>query len=581
MLPPAVADQIAAGEVIERPASIVKELIENACDAGATEIEVFLREGGLGEIIVTDNGTGMSPTDLALSVQKHATSKIETFDDLERLTTLGFRGEALPSIVAVSRLAIVTRAAPRSASTAFQWSAGNVEAITHGHFLSSPHGTRVVVSDLFANVPARLKFLKTARGETAAVRETLERLALVKPSIGFVFHSDDREIFRFRPESEAERVRRVLADGQDFPIHEEQSEGLRSFWVRGLSLGNSKSVLMSLNGRPIRDRLIHQAVVQAFRQTFLPGQYPAIFLRLEMDPTDFDVNAHPTKLEVRFRESSKVFRMVASHLERVIATQGQSAWVSGPSHAAGTSSWTAREAPLEFTAAPLPMFSNTRPQDLPNPETQPERTVPPLLPRDLPVIGTIFQTYILIDQGSELLVIDQHAAHERIRYEQLKASFLKQAPQAQEALLLPETLRFVHELDPVTLETRLHWIRKLGFEVESFGPESFIFRALPQGFGSFDLRTRLSGLLDRALAHMTFTGATDSQTLLDEQIFERLASEACHGSVRAGDRLERSEADALIADLFKTEHPWNCPHGRPTTTRIPRARFEEWFQRSL
>jgi DNA mismatch repair protein MutL len=600
LLDPLVAERIAAGEVIERPASVVKELVENALDAGATEIEVSLEEGGRVLIEVTDNGGGIPPEELALAVRRHATSKLRELSDLERLATLGFRGEALPSIAAVSELTLLSRA--RGAASAHEWRAptvptgeGRAPAVTFGHFLHSPHGTRVQARGLFSQLPARLKFLKTQAAEVSQVREWIERLALAHPEAGFKLLSDGRALVQLRPAKEAERVRAVLSDGDDYPLITADNSTyagevrVRVHWLQGLSSPQSRRIVQVVNGRAVRDRLLQQALMMPFRQALLPGQFPAVALYIELDPSLLDVNVHPTKTEIRFLRSRDIFHAVEGLVEGMIVKEG------APGIVASRTPWSASES-MALPLAPAPSWSES-PRTYSGSvtgsvsDTTPDSgTAAVSDAASLSVsasdtgtangfltgsrfAGFLFNTYMLYDLGHELALVDQHAAHERIRYERLRARISGgRAPQPQQ-LLIPETARFPAERRP-ELEQKLTRLHALGFEAELFGDDTVLFRAVPADWGTDSLRPRIKNLVDKLLE-------SDTASLIDETIFEALASEACHGSVRAGDRLEPAEAAAIVRDLFACEHPWNCPHGRPTVVRVPRGRLEEWFQRRV
>ncbi len=624
VLPPGVAERIAAGEVIERPSSVVKELVENSLDAGATEVAVILEDGGKSLIEVLDNGSGMPPDDLGLCVERHATSKLSSLDDLERILTLGFRGEALASIAAVSDLEIISRSknAPNS-STAFQWTNASqqVEPLTFGHFLGTDHGTRIRSCGLFSSIPARLKFLKSQAAELMQVREWLERLALAYPEVGFRLVNGDRTVLNLRPQTEIERVRTLLAEGENFPILTTVSENMtedapkntsevkvRAHWVQGLSVPQTRKLIQIVNRRAVRDRLIQQALLSSFKQALLPGQFPALALFLEVHPSEVDVNVHPTKTEIRFLESRKIFQAIHQQIEGLLKRNGAPAFVParfqnfppfGPSlQSSGTQAWKAAEPPLQknwnflspdFLSAPV-LNSNTQ-------ENQTQQAFSPQDPTSAPLfqspvhpslsrhpfqaerfVGILFSTYLLFQLDGELALIDQHAAHERVRYEKLKKSTLSNstAPSPQ-ALLIPEAVRFDSEAR-TAVEVRLPWLGRLGFEAEVFGEDTALFRAIPAEWGTRNLRTRLKNIIEKLITYEV----NDSGSLpLDETLFEALASEACHSAVRAGDRLEKAEALALVEDLFRCEHPWNCPHGRPTIARVPESRMEEWFQRRV
>lgn len=628
-LDPWVAERIAAGEVIERPASVVKELVENALDAGATEIEVRLEDGGKALIEVTDNGAGMSADDLALAIERHATSKVASLDDLDRIASLGFRGEALPSIAAATQLTITSRTSSSATAHLLDAESKTLEPTSAGHFLHAPHGTRITARGLFHTIPARLKFLKSASAEVSQVREWMERLALAYPTTGFKLLSDERQVLSLRPQSEIERVRAVLTAAENYPIETatndpqhadggplamDQAFKIRAHWIRGLSLPQSRKLVQVVNGRAVRDKLLQQAVLGPFRQALLPGQFPAIALYVELPPSTLDVNVHPAKTEVRFLDSSKVFRAVQAVTERLLQTGGGAVVV--PTRPGFTHTESVAPTPLAFSfSQPLRAAEREWPRFESAPHASDE-TLEDAAPAASPATnsatpqpssrasgiaelaeqlraerfaGILFQTYFMYDLGEEAVLIDQHAAHERVRFERLKRDVLGQGirPAAQQ-LLLPEV---------VTLEDGTHaWISaqlpllaRMGFEAELFGESSLIFRALPiawaesvkPGAASAELRTRLANLIERLVAERDSLSDTPTELLLDEAVFERLASEACHGSVRAGDRLDPAHAHALLAQLWQCANPWNCPHGRPTVVRIPRLKFEEWFQRKV
>lgn len=573
ILPPHVAEKIAAGEVIERPSSVIKELVENAIDAAATEIAVTLEDGGKGLIEVLDNGRGMSREDLGLCVKRHATSKISGLQDLENIRSLGFRGEALPSIAAVSDLSIVSRA--KDSSQAHRYP--KLEPITFGHFLGSSHGTLVRAQGLFSQVPARLKFLKAARAEVSVVKEWLIRLALTHPEIGFRLISEDRTVFDVRPQTELERVKALLTEGQDLPVlFEEEKRGAehyRLYWIQGSSESQSRNMLQVVNGRAVRDRVLQQALLSAFKQILLPGQFPALALFVEIAPAHLDVNVHPTKTEVRFLQSSEIFRAVQSLAQDLLGTHGAPRTVAPLAWETPEMQAYAQARPGELALGPAPSHSQNSPlsEEAPAAPTRVDHAF-----RSGLYLGSAFKTYLLFDLGTELGVIDQHAAHERVRYERLKRAALHNLSLERQELLMPESVPFPEELRPV-LEERLPLLQKIGFSAELFGERSLLFRAVPAIWGGSELPVRLKNLVDRLLR----SRAPQAASVLhwDEELFESIASEACHSAVRAGDTLDRFKALQIVEQLFECEHPWNCPHGRPTVVRVPRGKLEEWFLR--
>jgi DNA mismatch repair protein MutL len=630
VLNPHVAERIAAGEVIERPASVVKELVENSLDAGATEVLVILEEGGKSLIEIVDNGHGMPPEDLALCIERHATSKLNSLDDLEKIRTLGFRGEALPSIAAVSDLSMISRA--RGLDTAYELNtseiAGRLEQkptpkkVTVGHFINSPHGTRIQARGIFSQIPARLKFLKSQSAEVSHVREWIERLALAYPHVGFQLMSDDRSILNLRPQDEKSRVQTILADGDDYPVISVSNDqdgfrdnGLqvRIHWLQGLSSPNSKKLVQVVNSRAVRDRVLQQALLMPFRQALLPGQFPAVALFVQINPAALDVNVHPTKTEVRFLDSRKVFQTIESLAKSMLIREGSPAvvpsfqspkfetqWDSPSTHFTKTSGWESATPAASFStnssasSAPPPSswsFSESVAQPI---SLWKERE---LVPSEVPArvdstssanplqyakyTGILFNTYLVYERGNEMVLVDQHAAHERIRYETLKKRTLhtlqsETASFSSQSLLIPETVRFQAE-SRHSLEGKLPWFSRFGFEVETFGEDTLLFRAVPAEWGTKQLKPRLKNLVDRILT----LESVENSVLLDEALFEALASEACHSAIRAGDHLEPEEAKHLVHQLFQCEHPWNCPHGRPTVVIVPESKLEEWFQRKV
>ncbi|MFZ9595135.1 MAG: DNA mismatch repair endonuclease MutL [Bdellovibrionia bacterium] len=706
VLPPGVAERIAAGEVIERPASVIKELVENSLDAGSTEIAVILEDGGKSLIEILDNGQGMTAQDLDLSIQRHATSKLSTLADLENIQSLGFRGEALASIAAVTDLSLVSRA--KGASQAFELKAGDVterriqtptaEPITFGHFLNSPHGTRIRARGLFSQIPARLKFLKSQAAEVSQTREWLERLALAYPHVGFRLVSNDREILSFRPQSELERVKTLLSDEGDFPIltSETEPDGFRDLglhirihWVQGLSTSTSRKLLQIVNHRAVRDKMLQQALLVPFKQALLPGQFPAAALFIEINPAAIDVNVHPSKLEIRFLDQRKIFSSIDSLIKALIQKRGAPAFAAAfsppPSQkdsipfAAPAFSFqdqgSKRTEPVSSPEAPSFESSPAWPWSAPPKDPVPSRSAPPpssssfysktstlplgqtpaFLVENLPprptlrsspletsgrgphsslqescrepspapfnassnhplqnarYLGVLFQTYLAYESASQMILVDQHAAHERVRYEAYRKKALRDPhssdrPIEAQALLIPEAIRIPSE-DRALMVDLLPELARLGFEAQCTGQEEpiLLFRSVPAEWGKWglsSLKPKLKNLVDR-LTHFKKQEASDDQALsepqtsmeprasdppsllsviFDEALFEGLASQACHSSVRAGDRLEPLEVESLAQQLFECEHPWNCPHGRPTVVIVPQSKFEEWFQRQV
>jgi DNA mismatch repair protein MutL len=650
LLEPLVAERIAAGEVIERPASIVKECVENALDAGAENIWVALEEGGKKTIQITDDGHGMDAEDLKLCTLRHATSKIRELSDLENLQSLGFRGEALPSIQSVAELKIISRAKGEKDAHGYlnsnqtldarnlnhSGSAPTITKQTFGQFIASPHGTQITVTGLFSQIPARLKFLKSQTTEVSAVKEWMERLSLAFPMVSFQLKSEGKIIFQTRAEEEASRVRTILSPHSQFEVKSfrtspQASIQLRLHWIHGESLPNTKRLTQVINHRPIRDRLIQQAILAGFKQALLPGQFPALALFLELPPELVDVNVHPTKTEVRFLNSGQVFHWIESAVKTFIQQEGTLRAIphsftepnsshttpsgdsqslneetSPPSAHSTTHSLSAWDRSRNAPSAPGFFFAenaiSVSEEMLPKHQASfsiPGKSNHPFSAHRF--IGTLFNTYFLFDGGTEMVLIDQHAAHERIRFETLRArlfprtgtqkfdltageaSAVDERVSAQR-LLLPEVIQL--EVDEVrSLSPHLGVLEQMGFEVEVFGEKQILFREIPDVWGKSNLTQRLKNLLERLLEKIqttdSFTKEKTGSLLFDEALFEKLASEACHSSVRAGDAVSNEGALNLVEALFKTEHPWNCPHGRPTITKVTKQKIEEWFQRKI
>lgn len=641
LLAPAIAEKIAAGEVIERPSSIVKELVENSLDAGSTEITVYLEDGGKNLIEIIDNGHGMSAEDLELCIERHATSKLSSVEDLEKIVTLGFRGEALPSVAAVSDLSILSRACDQA--DAFELSMADIagrfvkkpkaQKVTFGDFLGFDHGTRIQVRGLFSQIPARLKFLKSAGTEVTQVKEWLERLALAYPHVGFRLITSSgngsgtqKTVLHLRPEEETSRVQALLSDGDNYPVltaihgldplqngYAENSFQVRVHWLQGLSSPNSRKLIQIVNSRAVRDKLLQQAILNPFRQALLPGQFPAVALIIQIHPSVIDVNVHPTKSEIRFLDSRKIFSTVDSLVKSLISRKGAPAFVpveqprpEPPIIQPQPEDWGERRpagadgilAPPAFKKPEVPLSSMSwKAQEIPLPWEAParEREIPNKTEKKkTPVdgarfVGTLFRTYLMYEEQDqdEIILIDQHAAHERIRYEKLRSKTQTLTPQA---LLIPETVKF-DPCEQKKIEERMGALERLGFEAEFFGEDALLFRGVPSDWGTSQLKVRLKNLVERLIDFEPGPGepgsvaspanSASNAILFDEVLFESLASEACHSAVRAGDPLEPMEIRGLTQDLFDCEHPWNCPHGRPTLVKIPRAKFEEWFHRKI
>ncbi|WP_426436780.1 DNA mismatch repair endonuclease MutL [Bradyrhizobium genosp. P] len=599
-LPEQVVNRIAAGEVVERPASVVKELVENAIDAGASRIDVFTDGGGRRRISITDDGSGMTRADLALAVDRHATSKLDD-EDLLRIRTLGFRGEALPSIGAVARLAITTR----HANEPHAWSL-SVDGGAKSDVMPAAlgHGTRVEVNDLFYATPARLKFLKTDRTEAEAIREVVRRLAMARPDIAFTLAGEERAPVTWAAAlpGAAGRLTR-LGDilGADFRSSAiEVHAGREGVAVEGfaaapsLTRANALGQYLFVNGRPVRDKLILGAVRAAYSDYLPRDRHPVVALFVTCDPEGVDANVHPAKTEVRFRNAGLVRALIVHALKDGLAREGKRTAANAvdgttlqafrPSFAPPhPGNWDWRSSP-SFPVNPMRAFEGGAATAFAEPgqaafdvgtptadvrfEAAP---APDLLDRPLGAARTqIHETYIVSQTRDGLIVVDQHAAHERIVYEKLKASLAKNGVQRQ-ILLIPEIV----ELDEATVEKlhdRSEELASFGLAIDSFGPGAVAVRETPSLLG----KANAAGLLRDLAEHLA---EWDEALPLERRLMHVAATMACHGSVRAGRRLKPEEMNALLREMEDTPNSGQCNHGRPTYVELKLSDIEKLFGR--
>jgi DNA mismatch repair protein MutL len=590
-LPEAVANRIAAGEVVERPASVVKELVENAIDAGATRIEVALEAGGRGLVLVMDDGSGMAAEDLPLALQRHATSKLAD-DQLVRIETLGFRGEALPSIASVARLRLVSRTAAMDEAWAFEVAGG--EALRHAPAAGAV-GTRVEVRDLFFKVPARLKFLRSDRSEAEAAEEVLRRLALARPELAFSLQVDGRPAWRVEPkegELFADTLLHRLGSvmGRELAANaievEAEREGVRLRGFIGLptfSRRDGRQQYLVVNRRPVQDRLLKQALRAAYSDLLFHDRQPVAALFLDLPPELVDVNVHPAKAEVRFRDPGLVRGLVVGALKRALAEHGhRSASTTGTATLgtfrpqAAVPAWTGRRGLAETG----PAFSPAAVQAalvMAQPSARvvgSEPTAGPAPEAALFPLGAaraqLHRTYILAETEDAVILVDQHAAHERIVYERLKAELHADAVRCQ-ILLIPEVV----ELDRPErrrLVERAEALARLGLVIEPFGEGAVLVREVPALLGEIAIAQLL-----RDIAHDLLE--LDAALGLEEALEAVLVSVACHGSVRAGRRLHVEEMNALLRQMEATPFSGQCNHGRPTYIELKREDIERLFGR--
>ncbi len=601
-LAPELVNQIAAGEVIERPASVVKELVENSLDAGARRIEIDIEAGGARLIRVRDDGSGIAPDDLPLAVAAHATSKIATFEDLERVGTLGFRGEALPSIASVSRFALVSRLHDADGAWRIEVDGGKPHSPVPAQHA---RGTQVDVRDLFYNVPARRKFLRAERTEFGHIDELVKALALARPSIEFRLAHNGRPVRVLKPVLDAsERARRV-ADvfGEEFIARslaiEHSAAGLRLHGWVGLptaSRTQADQQHFHVNGRAVRDRIVAHAVRQAYADVLFQGRHPAFVLFLEIDPALVDVNVHPAKSEVRFREARLVHDFLYRTLNDALAdtragphavpAQGvpASAHASAAVHArfpshAGTRQETlglgVRE-PLAPYAALLgePAHAASVAHAHPHAHSHAHEYKPLPQAGDGPPLGyaiaQLHGIFVLAENAHGLVIVDMHAAHERITYEKLKAAQEGEGIRSQ-LLLVPLTIA-VSEREAATVEECAERFAELGFDVARSGPQSITVRRIPVLLDGADV----AQLVRDVVADLAVHG--DSRRI-EETANELLATIACHGSVRAHRKLTLPEMNALLREMEATERSGQCNHGRPTWVQLGMDELDRFFLR--
>lgn len=582
-LPPSLINRIAAGEVIERPASVVKELVENAVDAGASRIDVVATGGGLSLIRVSDDGCGMDAADLALAVERHATSKLSS-DDLLDIGTLGFRGEAIPSIGSVARLTIQSRARGSDAGSEIRIEGGNSSGVRPAAL--NP-GTRVEVRDLFYATPARLKFMKSERAEQGAISEVVKRLAMAHPGISFALTSGERTTLRLPAVMTGDaqgvlaRLGRIMGDdfmGDSLAIRAAR-DGVTLEGFAGLPTLNRANQMMQflfVNGRPVRDKLLAGAVRAAYGDLVPRGRHPMLALFLDVPTREVDVNVHPAKAEVRFRDPGAIRGLIVGALRQALQESGHQAATSLAGTAfARTSSmprtaWAPppRPTPGFADAAQAPFEGMTASGDTTASDAEPvvEQMETPLGAAR----AQLHETYIVAQTGDSIVIVDQHAAHERLVYEKMKAA-LANGGVARQMLLIPEVV----ELDDAladTLAARADELAPLGIVLERFGPGAVAVREMPALLGDTDIAGLVRDLADEI-------SETDESMALKERLEHVCATMACYGSVRAGRRLRAEEMNALLREMEATPNSGQCNHGRPTWVELKLSDIEKLFGR--
>ncbi len=602
-LPPDAVNRIAAGEVIERPAAAVKELVENAIDAGAKRISVAIEDGGLKRITVEDDGCGMTAEDLTLALDRHATSKLTPDEagrvDLLNIHTMGFRGEALPSIASVSRLSIVSRAEDEDAAEIFV-EAGRIDGPRPAAWTGrETTGTRIEVRDLFHATPARLKFMRSERAETMAVTDTLKRLAMARADIGFSLESNGRSLFRYAAESDGDaghlsRLGAIM--GRDFsenaiPIDAERDDARISGFagLPTLNRGNAQKQFLFVNGRPVKDRMLNGVIRAAYQDFLARDRHPLAALFVDLDPEYVDVNVHPAKTEVRFRDAGNVRGLLIGALRHSLAAAGHraSTTVSGtalgkvqpePAMPLQSSMWTTSSSaprpapPPSALMSPAPAYAapGVREDAAPTARIEPEPETPPA---DFPLgvaRAQLHETYVIAQTTDGIIIVDQHAAHERLVYEDMKRQMAAGGVKRQ-ALLIPDVVELTED-EAARIIERADELASLGLEVEPFGTGAVCVRATPALFGEMDTPGLIKDLADDFAEY-------EAGLALKERFEEVMGNMACRGSVRAGRRLNGEEMNALLRQMEATPHSGQCNHGRPTYVELKLADVERLFGR--
>ena len=574
LLSEATINRIAAGEVIERPAAVVKELVENALDAGATRIQVALRSGGIDRIEVGDDGCGMDAAGLALAVQRHATSKLVD-DQLVRIATLGFRGEALPSIGAAARLSIVSRSQFDANASVIEIEGGRVSAVAPA---AGAPGTRVVVRDLFFATPARRKFLKPARTEADHAEEAVRRLAFAAPAVAFRLESDGRVVFDLPAQDRAARVRALLgpqAAAALVPVAAIRGDLRLSGLICAPSITRATGVAqaMVVNGRPVIDPVLRTAIRVAYRDVIVAGRFPVVALYIDMPADELDVNVHPAKTELRFRDAAALRSLVIGGVRAALSGGAGTGMPSPmPQYRPSSHRIQSPPPPAGWRAPPLPGMAEHQLAlaGPPSARARAEAVPDPAHPLGA-AVAQVLDTYILaVAADGGLVLVDQHAAHERLTQEairdQMRAGGVRAQPSLTPAVVdLPPA-------DAARLLAHATELATLGLEIEGFGPGAVLVRAMPAVLGAPDPGPLLRDLADE-FADM------DEAMALESRLDAVTARLACHGSIRAGRRLAQAEMDALLRAMEATPRAATCSHGRPTFLKFSRAEIEKLFGR--
>jgi DNA mismatch repair protein MutL len=603
ILPEIVTNKIAAGEVVERPASVIKELIENSLDAGANDISVEIVNGGRRLIRIIDNGHGMSREDALLALERHATSKIQTDSDLDGIVTLGFRGEALPSIASVSRFRLATREADYLEGTEVIVEGGKVRDVK---VCGMAPGTAITIEQIFFNTPARLKFMKSSETETGHAGDVVSRMAVSRPDVAFTFTSDGRELLKVQRSDLQRRLIQVVGKNSSAQLHPiDAADGGVSVggFISGPGLVRSglQSMYTFINGRFVRDKVVQHAIMQAYRGVIDRGRYPVVAIFIQVPAGEVDVNVHPTKHEVRFRHQSVVHDAIRNAIENVLRA---SPWLNvqarSPQPSAAPTGQAYRERIAAAAQASLSMPPKPSYSSQPGPPPAAQDSKPPVVPAtptaasveagsvhervegfrqepaagyfsSLAVIGQFHSEYILCQAGAELVIIDQHAASERVAYQRLKGQCLGSGVESQR-LLFPETLELSFSEVAAAGRFRADLLR-IGFELDPFGGNTVIIAAAPRLAAEKDV----AGLLRDILADLTQLGTSAA---FQDRLDELLSRIACHSVVRGVHQLDARQIAELLRSMDETDFAASCPHGRPVSHVITLAELEKIFKRT-
>ena len=608
LLSDTLASQVAAGEVVERPASVVKELIENCIDSGARNIDILIRRGGISSIQVADDGCGMTKTDALMSLERHATSKIATTDDLAKIITMGFRGEALPSIASVSRFRLTTRETNALAGTEIQVTGGKLASVKEA---GEAPGTQIEVRSLFYNIPARRKFLRTENTEFSHIEHQVRVHAIAHPNIGFNLVHNERTVFHLpRTESLFERVRGLAGNelaGRLLEVRDQTRSGIRFYGFigePGLSRSNRSLQMIFLNRRPIDGAILQYALREGYHTALMKGQHAVTFLFLEMDPDKVDVNVHPAKREVRFHDGntmrSSLVQVVAETLEQftrpnplvsksadpVVDSKpalAQSELMPAAEQRSLRHDWAATPAPLPPASSPvdkeavteLPLDgedSSAVVQETPSPipaEPEPAKSAVPKAD-DFRIIGVLGKLYVLMQDSEGMVLMDQHAAHERVLFEQMRKRMEEEGVPTQQ-LLMPVTMEMTPK-DYDLVSQNLETLRKLGIGAEAFGVNTLKIDCLPTFVSESDGNQFINDVLEEL--------QRDTQRMSSMRLGEDMvATTVCRHAVKANDFLHHEELQKLLEDLLACDLPFCCPHGRPTLVQISYRELERKFGR--